>query len=188
MTIQDIDTLLEEISLLKEEVQKLKKQKRYGLVWEDKPELFDKESQNALPVLVEKGGKFKDLIQNKDEDFNILIEGDNYHSLSVLKYTHRNKIDVIYMIIQRIQISIQCMVNNTITDLGFMNMSLLGVSNVETLIHTMLANTTFQLSVYIKNVFLKIKFKLLDIALTSFSSIKFFPCQKQVFGRNYLVV
>lgn len=97
MNTQNIDELLGEISNLRTEVQKLKKQKRYGLVWEDKPELFDKESQNALPVLVEKGGKFKDLIQDKDKDFNILIEGDNYHSLSVLKYTHRNKIDVIYI-------------------------------------------------------------------------------------------
>jgi adenine-specific DNA-methyltransferase len=46
---------------------------------------------------VEKDGNFKDVISEKDGNFNILIEGDNYHSLSVLKYTHRNKIDVIYI-------------------------------------------------------------------------------------------
>ena len=28
---------------------------------------------------------------------NILIEGDNYHALSVLNYTHKGKIDVIYI-------------------------------------------------------------------------------------------
>jgi len=28
---------------------------------------------------------------------NILIEGENYHSLSVLNYTHKKKIDVIYI-------------------------------------------------------------------------------------------
>lgn len=89
--------LLEEIQNLKDQVFKLKKRKKYGLVWEDKPELFDAQSQNALPVLVEKGGKFNDIIFDKNDDFNILIEGDNYHALSVLKYTHRNKIDVIYI-------------------------------------------------------------------------------------------
>jgi adenine-specific DNA-methyltransferase len=50
-----------------------------------------------LPVLIEKGGKYKDIITNKNEKFNILIEGDNYHALSVLAYTHRNKIDIIYI-------------------------------------------------------------------------------------------
>lgn len=28
---------------------------------------------------------------------NLLIEGDNYHALSVLNYTHKGKIDVIYI-------------------------------------------------------------------------------------------
>ena len=99
MNTQNIDELLDEISQLRTEIQKLKKQKRYGLVWEDKPEIFDQESQDALPVFwSKKVGKFKDLIsRTRDEDFNILIEGDNYHSLSVLNYTHRNKIDVIYI-------------------------------------------------------------------------------------------
>ena len=89
--------LLSQIKELKKQVQLLKKRKKYGLVWEEKPEIFEKKSKNALPVLVEKGGKFKDIISNKDDDYNILIEGDNYHSLSILKYTHRNMIDVIYI-------------------------------------------------------------------------------------------
>jgi len=50
-----------------------------------------------LPILREKGGKYSDIITNKEENFNILIEGDNYHTLSVLSYTHKNKIDVIYI-------------------------------------------------------------------------------------------
>jgi len=91
------EILLEKISKLENKIKQLKEQKRYGLVWENKPEKFEKESENALPVLIEKGGKYKDIITNKNEKFNILIEGDNYHSLSVLAYTHRNKIDVIYI-------------------------------------------------------------------------------------------
>ena len=97
MLTQKHKELLEQVKNLQEENTYLKKQKKYGLVWEDKPEIFDKQSKNALPVLVEKSRKFSDIIFNKDGDFNILIEGDNYHSLSVLRYTHRNSIDVIYI-------------------------------------------------------------------------------------------
>lgn len=88
--------LYKKIQDLEYELGRLKK-KKYGLVWEDKPEKFDKESQNALPVLKDKGSKFKDIITDTEDDFNILIEGDNYHSLSVLSYTHKGKIDVIYI-------------------------------------------------------------------------------------------
>ncbi|MFC1802262.1 site-specific DNA-methyltransferase, partial [Patescibacteria group bacterium] len=89
--------LLLEVETLKVKNKKLEKRKKFGLVWENKPEKFDKEKTDSLPVLKEKGGKFKDIVSNKEEDFNILIEGDNYHSLSVLNYTHRGKIDVIYI-------------------------------------------------------------------------------------------
>jgi adenine-specific DNA-methyltransferase len=89
--------LLKEIDDLKIEIKKLKAHKKYGLVWGEKPEKFEKDSIDALPILLEKGGKFKDIVNNKKDDFNILIEGDNYHSLSILNYTHKGKIDVIYI-------------------------------------------------------------------------------------------
>ena len=89
--------LLNLISDLESKIKKLKDHKRYGLVWENKVEKFDKDSKDALPILREKGNKYPDIITNKNENFNILIEGDNYHSLSVLSYTHKNKIDVIYI-------------------------------------------------------------------------------------------
>jgi len=97
MTIQQHEELLKKVKDLQEENIRLKKRKKYGLVWEDKPEIFDEQSKNALPVLIEKDGRFNDTISDPDGDFNILIEGDNYHSLSVLKYTHRNSVDLIYI-------------------------------------------------------------------------------------------
>ncbi len=36
-------------------------------------------------------------IRTNDSDDNILIEGDNYHALTVLNYTHKENIDVIYI-------------------------------------------------------------------------------------------
>ncbi len=99
MTTKNKEELLEQIEELQYENTQLRKCKRYGLVWEEKEEKFEKKAKNALPILKEKGEKFKDIIdkQNIGYDRNILIEGDNFHSLSVLNYTHRKKIDVIYI-------------------------------------------------------------------------------------------
>ena len=41
--------------------------------------------------------KIKQILTKNDSSTNILIEGDNYHALSVLNYTHKGRIDVIYI-------------------------------------------------------------------------------------------
>jgi adenine-specific DNA-methyltransferase len=76
------------------EVRKLGRRK-YGLVWEDKPEIVAELCKTKLPVLVEDTSK--EISGNVDKPANILIEGDNYHALSVLSYTHKGMIDVIYI-------------------------------------------------------------------------------------------
>lgn len=77
------------------EIDTLKKRKKYGLVWEDKPEDVVEQCKNELPVLEEV--KDKEINTDSDKPINLLIEGDNYHALSVLNYTHKGKIDVIYI-------------------------------------------------------------------------------------------
>lgn len=80
---------------LLEEVKKLESRKSYGLVWEDKPEDVVEQCKTQVPILTENE---KRLIEESESELtNFLIEGDNYHALSVLNYTHRNKIDVIYI-------------------------------------------------------------------------------------------
>ena len=71
------------------------KQQRYGLNWIDVPEAFDKESENKIPTLEE----VPELSFKTDDGkpTHILIEGDNYHALTCLNYTHRGKVDVIYI-------------------------------------------------------------------------------------------
>ncbi len=71
------------------------KKQRYGLVWLDVPEAFDVESENKIPILEEV--KEKAIRSDDGKPTHILIEGDNYHALSCLNYTHRGKIDVIYI-------------------------------------------------------------------------------------------
>lgn len=83
---------------LEKEIAKLHtqiKKERYGLVWLDVPEGFERESENQIPVLEEVKDK---AIKNDDgKPTHIIIEGDNYHVLTCLNYTHKGKIDVIYI-------------------------------------------------------------------------------------------
>ena len=86
---------------------------RYGLVWHRDltketidilvnpdatvpSEMFPNEMKGKpFPVLKEE--KSKEIITDKSKPVNLLIEGDNYHSLAVLSFTHNNSIDVIYI-------------------------------------------------------------------------------------------
>jgi adenine-specific DNA-methyltransferase len=70
--------------------------KKYGLLWdrEKEPEQAVLDCENNLPIL--KRIAKKEIQTNKSDD-NIFIEGDNYHSLTVLNYTHKGKIDFIYI-------------------------------------------------------------------------------------------
>ena len=94
-----------EMKKLLAEIEKLKKQleiannriktANYGIVWMDVPEAFENDIENKLPVLEEEKEK---AIKNSDKKpTHILIEGDNYHSLTCLNYTHKEKIDLIYI-------------------------------------------------------------------------------------------
>lgn len=99
------DELVKEIKRIKETT--------YGLVWHrDLPEekidilinpdartpseMFPNEmAGKPFPVLKEV--KTKAIETDKNKPTNILIEGDNYHSLAVLNFTHEEAIDLIYI-------------------------------------------------------------------------------------------
>jgi len=90
--------LLAEIEALKKKLEVANnriKTEKYGITWLDVPEAFEEESENQLPILTEVKEK---AIKNDDgKPTHILIEGDNYHSLTCLNYTHKGKIDLIYI-------------------------------------------------------------------------------------------
>lgn len=72
--------------------------KKYGLVWEDKPEDVEEELRTKLPVLKEV--KERAIINDTETEHypnHILIEGDNLHALTALTFTHEGAIDVIYI-------------------------------------------------------------------------------------------
>lgn len=86
----------EELLQLVEKQEAELKTKKYGLVWdsEKEPEQVVLDCENNIPIL--QRVKEKE-IKTDDSDDNILIEGDNYHALTCLNYTHKEKIDVIYI-------------------------------------------------------------------------------------------
>lgn len=91
MTEKDLE---KEILMLKAQIKKLQKN-HLGLVFEDKQEDVVSQCQNTVPVLKEVKAKRINLDDTRPN--NILIEGDNYHALSVLNYTHKKNIDLIYI-------------------------------------------------------------------------------------------
>jgi len=79
---------------LLEKIKQLEKH-RYGLVWEDKLEDVAEQCEQMLPVLHEEISK--EISSDEKKPNNILIEGDNYHALYTLNFTHKRKVDVIYI-------------------------------------------------------------------------------------------
>jgi Adenine specific DNA methylase Mod len=79
---------------LEAKLEKLERE-RYGLVWEDKEEDVAKQCETELPVLKEDVAR--EIVKDPKKPYNFIIEGDNYHSLYTLNFTHKKKIDVIYI-------------------------------------------------------------------------------------------
>ncbi len=89
-SINDED-VLNDLSLIEYELTK----KKYGLVWEEHEEKVDVELKTKIPTFEEI--KEKEIISNKNDKFNFLLEGDNLHSLYLLQKTHNERVDVIYI-------------------------------------------------------------------------------------------
>lgn len=77
----------------------IRSHKKYGLVWEDKPEDIEERLREDLPVLIERNDdKVHSIISDTpDAPNHLIIEGDNLAALTELSYTHAGKIDVIYI-------------------------------------------------------------------------------------------
>lgn len=83
-------------SELLELISKLENGKKYGLVWEESsPEKVVLDCEKLTPILQLE--EEKKIITSAEDINHVLIEGDNYHALKVLSYTHQVKIDLIYI-------------------------------------------------------------------------------------------
>ena len=92
--LRRIHELEKQIARLQTEIKK-NSETQYGLRWMDVPEAFEAEAENAVPILEEV--KERAITNDDGKPTHILIEGDNFHALTCLNYTHKGKIDVIYI-------------------------------------------------------------------------------------------
>lgn len=69
--------------------------KKYGLVWEKHEEAVDVKMRTHVPVFTEDFER--EIITSANDNYNFLLEGDNLHSLQLLRKTNAGKIDVIYI-------------------------------------------------------------------------------------------
>ena len=92
--LRRIHELEQQVLRLQTELKK-NSETQYGLRWMDVPEAFDDKAENAVPILEEV--KEKAITSEDGKPTHILIEGDNYHALTCLNYTHKGAIDVIYI-------------------------------------------------------------------------------------------
>ena len=92
--LQQIHELEKQVLRLQTEIKK-NSETQYGLRWMDVPEAFEAKAENAIPTLEEV--KEKAITNDDGKPTHILIEGDNFHALTCLNYTHKGQIDVIYI-------------------------------------------------------------------------------------------
>jgi len=92
--LRRIHELEQQVLRLQTEIKK-NSETQYGLRWMDVPEAFDEKAENAVPIMEEV--KEKAITSEDGKPTHILIEGDNYHALTCLNYTHKGAIDVIYI-------------------------------------------------------------------------------------------
>lgn len=92
-----IEDLKAEIALLKQENDDLKSNRAFGLVWEHKDDENIRRTVHSIPVFVEETSCAVISDQSLSTPENLLINGDNYHTLLGLQATHKGRVDVIYI-------------------------------------------------------------------------------------------
>ena len=79
------------------------------------------------------------------------------------------------------------MMNDPISNGGFINMPFLWVANVKISIISVFVLLAHQIPPELKDVLLQILFEFQNVWLFGFANLKFLPCQKQVFNINNFI-
>lgn len=91
-----VERLEAENAQLRERLE-LASREKMGIVWRDKPEAVEELLRSALPILVETPHRHIESDQPSEGPPHVVLEGDNLHALTTLQYTHKEKVDVIYI-------------------------------------------------------------------------------------------
>lgn len=87
--------MAEDISPYLNTIENNLKTKKYGLIWEEKQEDINEDMLGKIPVLIENTNK--EIYKDEGLPINLIMEGDNLHSLRALQYTHKNSVNLIYI-------------------------------------------------------------------------------------------
>ena len=93
-----LETIQQDGNLSKEQkayLSELINSKKYGLVWETKPEEVHEELRTHIPFLKEDKGKR--ILNSPSAPNHLIVEGDNYQVLTDLCYIYDGRVDVIYI-------------------------------------------------------------------------------------------
>ncbi|MCL6259541.1 site-specific DNA-methyltransferase [Aquiflexum sp. TKW24L] len=82
---------------LLEMIHHLDRSRKYGLVWEEEKDQEKVVAQCVAKTPILEEIQDREIINDKNQPTHFLIEGDNFHSLTVLHQTHQGKIDLIYI-------------------------------------------------------------------------------------------
>lgn len=89
------EELYKTISKLRKENKELSRKKKFGLVWENKPDAQVERIYEEAPMLREDTSRA--VVTDEEAINHVLINGDNFHALTALRASHSNKVDVIYI-------------------------------------------------------------------------------------------
>jgi len=89
---------------------------------------------------------------------------------------------------QRIQFAVYSVMEYSVTYRCFMNMSSFWVSDVKPFVSSVPIHLVSQISMKCKNMLLKPPLKTQYIFLLGFTTTKYFPRQKEILSRDYLVI
>ena len=69
--------------------------KKYGLVWEEHDEEVDLKMRDNIPVFSE--DETREILLDSAKPYNLILEGDNLHSLYLLEKVFKERVDCIYI-------------------------------------------------------------------------------------------
>jgi adenine-specific DNA-methyltransferase len=82
---------------LLEMIHHLDRSRKYGLVWEEEKEIEKVVTECVAKTPILEEIQDREIFYDANQPTHLLIEGDNFHSLTVLHQTHQGKIDLIYI-------------------------------------------------------------------------------------------
>ncbi len=105
--------------------------------------------------------------------------------MNALGFSGRPRIENEYLIPYRLNDPVDGVMEQSITNRSFVNMTPFRIADEKRKISTVLVDVIFQVLIQLENMIFEIYLKLRHVAFVGFSSLKFRPSVEQVLQENY---